>query len=186
MTIIDCLPLRQRTTFRPLSLSMSLSGVPRCDWLITERSVVPTVSLKPRLLIRARWSTRRRCADRDAFMRADLRCRDYISVADPVRSGAASISRSHPLRRGREADQAAGGRCSCRSQSPLDCLPNPVSPSRIDRGIDAGMVSPNAFAFRLQGCPTSIHKGALRERISAAFGDITPNDIRIHSLVTAL
>ncbi len=48
------------------------------------------------------------------------------------------------------------------------------------------MVSPNAFAFRLRGCPIGTREAALREMMSAAFGDITPSDIRIHSLATAL
>ena len=47
------------------------------------------------------------------------------------------------------------------------------------------MVSPNAVAFRLRGCPAGVYEAALCERLSAAFGDITPNDIHIHSLAIA-
>ena len=47
------------------------------------------------------------------------------------------------------------------------------------------MVLPKAFTFRLRGCPTCLDEAALRERLSATFGDVTPNDIRINSLATA-
>jgi len=47
------------------------------------------------------------------------------------------------------------------------------------------MVSPDAFAFRLRGCPSGVREAALRDRVSAAFGDITPDDVHIHSLATA-
>jgi len=47
------------------------------------------------------------------------------------------------------------------------------------------MVSPNAFTFRLRSCPAGLGEAVLREKLSAAFGDITPGDIRIHSLATA-
>ena len=47
------------------------------------------------------------------------------------------------------------------------------------------MVLPDAFAFWLWGCPSSVCKAALRDRVSAAFGDITPDDVLIHSLATA-
>jgi len=46
------------------------------------------------------------------------------------------------------------------------------------------MVSSDAFAFRLRGCPTSVREAALREKLSAAFA-IAPDDIRIHSLASA-
>lgn len=44
------------------------------------------------------------------------------------------------------------------------------------------MVSPCAFTFRLRGCPAAVHEAGLRERLSQIWGDVTAENIRIHSL----
>ena len=46
------------------------------------------------------------------------------------------------------------------------------------------MVSPSALTYRLQGCPISVDEAALCEGLARIF-DITPDNVRIHSLATA-
>ncbi len=48
------------------------------------------------------------------------------------------------------------------------------------------MVSSSAFTFRLRRCPDTADEAALCRWLSRAFGDVTPNDIRIQSLATTL
>jgi len=47
------------------------------------------------------------------------------------------------------------------------------------------MVSPSAITYRLRGCPPSVEIAALRDGLARAFGDVTPDDICIHSMATA-
>src|SRR6266566_604047 len=49
-----------------------------------------------------------------------------------------------------------------------------------------GMASPGTLTFRLRRCPVTVNETALCDRLSQAFGDITPTDIRIQSLATTL
>jgi len=48
------------------------------------------------------------------------------------------------------------------------------------------MVSPGAFTFRLRRCPAAANETALRDRLSRALGDVTPDNICIQSLATTL
>jgi len=47
------------------------------------------------------------------------------------------------------------------------------------------MVSPSALTFRLRGCPAAVSEATIGDRLSQAFGDVSPNDIHIHSLAAA-
>jgi len=48
------------------------------------------------------------------------------------------------------------------------------------------MVSPGDLTYRLRGCPAAAGEAALRDGLARALGDVTPNDIHIQSLATAL
>ncbi|EFX06575.1 hypothetical protein CMQ_6896 [Grosmannia clavigera kw1407] len=70
----------------------------------------------------------------------------------------------------------------CFTASSYVCIPQTAIASE---SIVGKMVSPNELTFRLRGCSAGSKDVDIRNQLSQAFGDVAPNDIKVHSLAAS-